>query len=191
MTYSSYKSKNTFKALISVSPNGAIIFCSYLFTGNTSDKEAVIRSGVLKTLQADNMILADKVFLIHDILPPGVTVNLPAFLPSGWHSSPGNKLFTAEQYSKHTFTLNVLFSASKTLTCWIASSSSVRGNTGRRQLRIKLQKFDGTDHGNPGGYTFRIVHHIMAGQNVINWHSLREHLVEMLLRFYGIQIEKL
>jgi len=63
MTYSSYKSKNTFKALISVSPNGAIVFRSDLFTGNTSDKQIVIQSGVLQTLEAGDMILADKGFL--------------------------------------------------------------------------------------------------------------------------------
>jgi len=82
MTYSSYKSKNTFKALISVSPNGAIVFCSDLFTGNTSDKEIVVQSGILNTLEVGDLVLADKGFLIHDVLPPGVTVNLPSFLPS-------------------------------------------------------------------------------------------------------------
>lgn len=90
-TYSSYKSKNTFKALLSISPNGAIIFCSNLFSGNTSDKEIVIRSGVLRTLQAGDLVLADKGFLVHDILPPGVSLNIPAFLPSV------NRQFTSEQ----------------------------------------------------------------------------------------------
>ncbi len=82
MTYSSYKSKNTFKALVSISPNGAIVYCSDLFSGNTSDKEIVIRSGVLHTCEAGDMILADKGFLIHDILPTGVSLNIPSFLPS-------------------------------------------------------------------------------------------------------------
>ena len=81
MTYSSYKSKNTFKDLISVSPNGAIVFYSDLFTVNTSDKQIIIQSGVLQTLELGDLILADKGFLIHDILPPGATVNLPSFLP--------------------------------------------------------------------------------------------------------------
>jgi hypothetical protein len=82
MTYSSYKSKNTFKALISISPNGAIVYCSELYTGNTSDKEIVRRCGILDTCEAGDLILADKGFLIHDILPPGVTVNMPSFIPS-------------------------------------------------------------------------------------------------------------
>lgn len=91
MTYSSYKSKNTFKALISVAPNGSIVYCSELFSGNTSDKEIVSRCGILQTLQTGDMILADKGFLIHDLLPPGVTLNIPAFLPSD------SRKFSADQ----------------------------------------------------------------------------------------------
>jgi hypothetical protein len=82
MTYSHYKSKNTFKALISISPNGTIQYCSELYTGNTSDKEIVLRSGIVDTCEAGDMILADKGFLIRDILPPGVTLNIPSFLSS-------------------------------------------------------------------------------------------------------------
>jgi DDE superfamily endonuclease/Helix-turn-helix of DDE superfamily endonuclease len=80
MTYSSYKSKNTFKGLVSIAPNGTIVFCSKLFSGNTSDKEIVLQSGVLETCVAGDMVMADKGFLIHDILPPGVTLNIPPFL---------------------------------------------------------------------------------------------------------------
>ena len=80
LTYSHYKSCNTFKALVSITPNGTIQFCSKLFTGNTSDKEIVIRSGVLDTCEVGDMILADKGFLVRDILPAGVTLNIPSFL---------------------------------------------------------------------------------------------------------------
>lgn len=82
LTYSAYKSKNTFKALVSIAPNGTIVYCSDLFSGNTSDKEIVIRCGILTSCEAGDMILADKGFLIHDILPPGVSLNIPSFLPN-------------------------------------------------------------------------------------------------------------
>ena len=39
MTYSSYKNHNTYKALIGISPGGAITFVSKLFPGSISDKE--------------------------------------------------------------------------------------------------------------------------------------------------------
>lgn len=80
MTYSSYKGKNIFKGLVSVAPNGTVIFCSKLFSGNTSDKEIVLQSGVLETCEAGDMIMADKGFLVRDILPPGVVLNIPPFL---------------------------------------------------------------------------------------------------------------
>jgi len=82
MTYSSYKSKNTFKGLVSIAPNGTVVYCSKLFSGNTSDKEIVLQSGVLETCVAGDMIMADKGFLIRDILPFGVTLNIPPFLDS-------------------------------------------------------------------------------------------------------------
>ena len=38
MTYSSYKSHNTYKTLIGISPGGAVTFVSKLFPGSISDK---------------------------------------------------------------------------------------------------------------------------------------------------------
>ena len=38
-TFSSYKNHNTFKALIGISPSGAVTFVSRLYPGNISDKE--------------------------------------------------------------------------------------------------------------------------------------------------------
>ncbi|KAK5643913.1 hypothetical protein RI129_007758 [Pyrocoelia pectoralis] len=79
-TYSSYKHRNTLKGLVGVSPNGTITFLSKLYGGNTSDKKIVERSNVLNVVQAGDLILADKGFLISDILPAGVSLNIPPFL---------------------------------------------------------------------------------------------------------------
>jgi len=62
MTYSSYKSRNTFKDLVSIAPNGTVVFCSNLYSGNTSDKEIVVQSGILQTCSPGDMIMADKGF---------------------------------------------------------------------------------------------------------------------------------
>ncbi|KAJ3661671.1 hypothetical protein Zmor_006058 [Zophobas morio] len=80
MTYSAYKRQNTVKGLVGVAPNGVITFVRELYPGSTSDKKIVADCGILGKLQVGDMILADKGFLIKDILPAGVDLNLPPFL---------------------------------------------------------------------------------------------------------------
>ena len=82
-TYSNYKSRNTFKALIGVAPNGVITFVSNLYPGSKSDKEIVRDSCILEELQPGDLVLADKGFLIQDLMPRGVSLNLPPFLTNG------------------------------------------------------------------------------------------------------------
>ena len=79
-TYSSYRGMNSFKVLIGVAPNAAITYVSPLYPGSTSDKVIVQKSGVLSHFVAGDLILADKGFLIQDIVPQGVSVNIPPFL---------------------------------------------------------------------------------------------------------------
>ena len=79
-TYSSYKSKNTFKVLIGICSNGYISFVSNMFPGSLSDKQIFLKLGVIRYFQTGDLILADKGFLIQNILPPGVSVNIPPFL---------------------------------------------------------------------------------------------------------------
>ena len=47
MTFLSYKNHNTYKALIGISPSGAITFVFKLFSGSMSDKELTRQSGLL------------------------------------------------------------------------------------------------------------------------------------------------
>lgn len=79
-TYSNYKHRNTLKGLVGVAPNGTITYLSDLYGGSTSDKRIVKHCGVLSHFTAGDLILADKGFLISDILPPGVSLNIPPFL---------------------------------------------------------------------------------------------------------------
>lgn len=55
-------------------------FVGKLYPGSTSDKEMVRTSGLPELLQAGDLILADKGFLINDIVRAGVSVNIPLFL---------------------------------------------------------------------------------------------------------------
>ena len=80
-TYSNYKSTNTLKALIAISPAGHVTFVSSLYTGCISDTQLVERSGFLSLLQKGDEIMADRGFTIEDLLTPlGVKLNIPPFL---------------------------------------------------------------------------------------------------------------
>jgi len=80
MTYSHYKHYHTLKGLVAVAPNAVITFVSQLYPGSTSDKAITQHCGIIDQLEAGDMVLADKGFLLSDILPAGVTVNIPPFL---------------------------------------------------------------------------------------------------------------
>ena len=69
---------NSFKALVGVASDGVIIFISKLYFGSTSDNVIVQKCGILSHFVAVNLILADKGFLIQNIVPAGV--NIPMFL---------------------------------------------------------------------------------------------------------------
>lgn len=88
--FSSYKNHVTLKGLVGISPCGAITFVSQLYTGSISDREIVLRSGLLaQAFDVGDSVMADKGFQIQDILPLGVSLNIPPFLG-------GNSQMTAE-----------------------------------------------------------------------------------------------
>jgi len=76
LTFSSYKNHNTLKALVGITPSGAVCYVSNLYGGNIYDKKLVMQSGFLKLLECGNSIMADRGFNIDDILPPGVLLNV-------------------------------------------------------------------------------------------------------------------
>lgn len=82
-TYSSYRGMNSFKVIVGVAPNAVITYISKLYPGSISDKEIVQQSGFLNNMSTGDLILADKGFLIQDIVPNGVSVNIPPFLENG------------------------------------------------------------------------------------------------------------
>lgn len=84
-TYSYYKSANTFKGLVGISPNGQLTFVSELFMGSVSDREAVVKSGFLeRPFEFGDAVMADKGFKIQDLLEKkGVLLNIPPFLTKG------------------------------------------------------------------------------------------------------------
>lgn len=87
VTYSSYKHHNTAKALIGISPSGAVSFVSDLYAGRSSDKQITNDCGILDLLEAGDSVMADKGFEIAGDLPQGVTLNIPPFLGGKDHLS--------------------------------------------------------------------------------------------------------
>ena len=61
----------TAKFLLGVAPCGVLVFASRCYPGSTSDKEIVQHCGILEKLSVGDNLMADKGFLIHDLLPEG------------------------------------------------------------------------------------------------------------------------
>ncbi len=79
-TFSTYKSSNTVKFLIGITPQGHISFISPGYGGRVSDKFIVQDSGFLKFLKPSDLVIADRGFLVHDdVAMCGATMKTPAF----------------------------------------------------------------------------------------------------------------
>ena len=79
-TYSSYKSHNTMKYLIGITPQGTVSFISKGWGGRTSDKYVTENSGFLDNILPGDVILADRGFAMEESfgLYLGV-LKIPAF----------------------------------------------------------------------------------------------------------------
>ena len=64
-TYSNYKSMNTCKGLVGVSPAGHLMPASALYTRFISDTKLVERSGFLNFLQSVDEVVADQELLLN------------------------------------------------------------------------------------------------------------------------------
>ena len=68
--FSAYKNHTTLKALVGITPGGALSFVSQLYTGHISDREIVLRSGFLdQKFDNEDSVMADKGFTVQDLLP--------------------------------------------------------------------------------------------------------------------------
>ena len=58
-TFSNYKSHNTAKFLVAISPTGAVIFASKCWGGRASDKLITTKSDLLDNIMHGDVVLAD------------------------------------------------------------------------------------------------------------------------------------
>ena len=80
-TYSQYKSRNTAKDLVGISPSEMVTFVSHLYGGHVSDKAITQSCGVIELLEEGDVVMADKGFDIQDLLvEKRVILNIPPFL---------------------------------------------------------------------------------------------------------------
>ena len=81
-TYSSYKSHNTVKFLVAVSPTGAVIFVSKCWGGRVSDRHLTVHSGFLDKLTLWRSHLRDRGFNIaaDDLALIGASLSIPPIL---------------------------------------------------------------------------------------------------------------
>ena len=80
-TFSNYKSRNTIKYLVGITPWGVVSFLSAGWGGRTSDKEITLNFGFLDKITFGDCHLADRGFLIEEELATrGAVLRTPAFI---------------------------------------------------------------------------------------------------------------
>nr|CAI5819440.1 unnamed protein product [Callosobruchus analis]CAI5826911.1 unnamed protein product [Callosobruchus analis] len=90
-TWSTYKHHNTVKILIGITPQGTISFVSDPYGGRISDKKLTEGCGILENLLPGDVILADRGFLIGEIVGLHMAkVVTPAFLKGKKQMDPQN-----------------------------------------------------------------------------------------------------
>jgi hypothetical protein len=81
VTFSSYKNRNTLKAVVGISPGGLVSHIPDAFGGSASDRMLIERSSLLNKLDPNDSIMTDKGFQVQDLFAPiDVSVNTPTFL---------------------------------------------------------------------------------------------------------------
>ncbi|ELT99937.1 hypothetical protein CAPTEDRAFT_30315, partial [Capitella teleta] len=66
-TFSTYKNRNTAKALVGITPGGMVSFVSEAYGGSISDRQIVERSSLVQKCDCADKIMVDKGFNVQDM----------------------------------------------------------------------------------------------------------------------------
>lgn len=83
VTWSNYKHRNTIKAMVGITPRGAVSYVSDAYGGSASDRMIIERSELLNKgmFQKGDSIMADRGIIVQDLFANNdVQVNIPSFL---------------------------------------------------------------------------------------------------------------
>ena len=95
--YSTYKHNSTYKVLVGICPTGAITYISDCFEGAISDRELVKASDFLEFIIPSETVMADRGFLIRDLLQErGADLIIPPFLSGRQKLSPQEEILTKQ-----------------------------------------------------------------------------------------------
>ena len=98
-TWSHYKHHHTLKALIGITPYGAISFVSDMWGGRISDKDITAKSGFYQLLEPGDQVMADRGFTIsQELAVHGAHLVMPPFV-AGRKQFPGYVVSRARQIS--------------------------------------------------------------------------------------------
>ena len=92
LTYSSYKHHNTFKALVGISPTGAVTFISELYAGSVSDQALTKECGLLDHVEPGDTVKGFDI--AYEVLVRGAKLNIPPFVKNHQQLSKKNVIVT-------------------------------------------------------------------------------------------------
>ena len=113
-TFSINKNKNTFKLLVSSTPDGLLSYCSEAYGGSISDRQIFERSNIINKCDSQDSIMVDRGFNVQDICAPkDIRVNIPSFL-KGKSQLPGLSILQDRKLSSKRAHIETLIGLIKT-----------------------------------------------------------------------------
>ena len=116
LLYSDYKSHTTVKVLVGIAPGGGFTFISAAYPGSITDKNIVVKSGLLnpELWERGDAIMADRGFLIDEYLKPlGVELIIPSFL-QGREQFEVEEVVTSQQIASERIHVERMINRMKT-----------------------------------------------------------------------------
>ncbi|KAJ8687772.1 hypothetical protein QAD02_023566 [Eretmocerus hayati] len=114
-TFSVYKHRNTYKAVLGCTGAGLISYCSPAYGGSTTDRQIVERSELMTKCDPGDLVMADKGFDVQDYFAPfNVTCMIPTFVKKG--RLPHKKVMRDRRLASHRIHIERVIGLIKTFT---------------------------------------------------------------------------